>query len=84
MNKRTLERLRRILMRSRLEELAAWYAAHKPEVTSAAIGPDLAEALETNPDEAAELGVTPMGGTRCRFIYAPKGAAHPMLLYPHG
>lgn len=86
MNKRTLKRLRRILMRSRLAELAAWYAAHKPEVTVMAISSALADDLDAAPNEAAELGVTPIGdGTGADRQYALKRGTGPaFLLYPHG
>jgi hypothetical protein len=86
MNKRTLERLRRVLTRSRLEDLATWYCSFRPTVDAIAVPVDLADRLDEAPDEAAELGVTPLGGshgTARRYIYA-RGAGRSFILYPHG
>jgi len=85
-NKRTVERLRRILTKTRLEDLAAWYARFKPTVDAIAVPADLADALDGAPEEAAELGVTPLGGshgTARRYVYS-RGAGRSFILYPHG
>lgn len=86
MNKRTLERLQRILLRSRLEDLAAWYARHRPTIDAIAIPSDMADALDAAETEAAELGVTPLGGSHGaarRYMYARR-AGRAFILYPHG
>lgn len=56
MNKRALRKLNGAIAKSRLHDLAAWYAAHKPAVGVIRIYPELADVLLEHREEAQSLG----------------------------